>query len=141
EATGFFGRLGAIHVKRRAPAPPDMSPSPSSFRRASSDRDSYGVVVQKPAVDGGLPLARGLQIAALLSRPELHVGAACLARSLIALERLLDRGGKRKGSAEHQGVFDGDAGTLAKEGGHRMRRVTEHRDPAFCPIRQGLAIA
>src|SRR5262245_27892796 len=116
-------------------------PSYSPCGGQSSHRHGYGIVVQQSALDGSLPLARGLQIAALFPRPQLHVCATYLTRSLVAGERLLDRSGKLECPAEYEAILDGDTGALAKEGGHRMRRVTEHRDPALGPAREGLAVA
>ena len=109
--------------------------------RTSSHRHGYGIVVQQSALDGSLPLARGLQIAALFPRSELHVSATYLTRSLVAGERLLDRSGKLERPAEHEAILNGDAGALAEERAHRMRCVAEHRHPAHGPAREGLAVA
>src|SRR6516162_7140219 len=111
------------------------------WRTVSSHWHGHGIVVQQSALDGSLPLARGLQIAALFPRPELHVCATYPTRSLVAGEHLLDRSRKLERPAEHEAILDGDAGALAEERGHWMRCVTEHRDSALGPARERLAVA
>src|SRR5262249_57618383 len=96
----------------------------------ASQGHGHGIVVQQSALDGSQPLARGLKIAALFPRPELHVSATYLTRGLVAGERLLDRSGKLERPAEHEAILNGDAGALAEERAHRMRCVAERRDPA-----------